>query len=115
MTTETNAERLEEIKKAPGVDYLLGGTALEVHWDWLIQQAERVLELEKTIAQRDSFIETLQVVHFKELAGEEAENARLREALEKITATPLGGAYTDVVEAARYQRIARQALKGESQ
>lgn len=38
-------ERLEEIKNTD-ISYLLYGTKLKERWEWLIQQAERVQELE---------------------------------------------------------------------
>lgn len=44
----TNEGRLERIKQSESAtDYLLGGTALKGDWKWLIEQAERVKELEK--------------------------------------------------------------------
>lgn len=45
----TDKERLEEIKKVAGLDYLIGGTKVEEHWDWLIKQAEKVELLEKRL------------------------------------------------------------------
>ncbi|MGM7720548.1 hypothetical protein [Metabacillus sp. Hm71] len=52
----TDKERLEEIKKVAGLDYLIGGTKVEEHWDWLIKQAEKVERYEKVLAEvADSF------------------------------------------------------------
>jgi uncharacterized protein (UPF0335 family) len=42
----------------------------------------------------------------------EQENQRLRQALEEISLSVLGGSYTDLYEATRFQKIDRQALEG---
>lgn len=36
----TDKERLEEIKKVAGLDYLIGGTKVEEYWDWLVKQVD---------------------------------------------------------------------------
>jgi hypothetical protein len=40
--------RLEQIKNRD-IKYLLGGTQLAEDWEWLIYQARKAIELEKTI------------------------------------------------------------------
>ena len=52
--------------------------------DWLIEQAERVQELEKENKRLEDFIETIQNVHFVELQREKAENRRYREVINNI-------------------------------
>lgn len=52
MTTETNAERLERIKKEQWYVQLIdvGNSAIDLDdFNWLFQQAERAMELEKSI------------------------------------------------------------------
>jgi hypothetical protein len=59
----SDKERLYEIKKVAGLDYLIGGTKVEEYWDWLVKQAEKVEllqdELEKEV---QSHIDTASVL-----------------------------------------------------
>ena len=71
MSETTNAERLERLKQhKSATDYLISGTAIKGDWIWLIEQAERVRELEKP--QLTKFI----------MSKQQKEIKRLREALE---------------------------------
>lgn len=81
MTTETNAERMAHLKS-------VFSSLIEIDGNmrFVFEQAERARELEKTIIQRESFIETLHAVHFKELQGEKAENDRLKLKIEELRA-----------------------------
>lgn len=36
----TDKEKLNEIRKVAGLDYLIGGTKVEEYWDWLVKQVE---------------------------------------------------------------------------
>jgi len=61
----TDKERLEEIKIVTGLDYLIGGTKLEKHWDWLIKQAEKTVNTADSesyvVLSKDSYLD-IQVV-----------------------------------------------------
>ncbi len=120
MTAETNAERLDEIKSTHqwGIESSLADRGLsDSDIDWLIQQAERAQELEKEIDVTRWDLAELSV----DLMIPAKENARLREALEFYAKEE--SYYTDV--SSQWQpviavnedsgKIARQALKGESQ
>lgn len=122
--TETNAERLGDIKEyfRWGIKNGLADRALnDRDILWLIQQAERVQELEQEI---DEQIGNESILN-KTIGGLRSENARLREALEFYAKEKnwhegwiqtIEGYVPDVPFAiADEGLIARQALKGESQ
>ena len=88
MTTETSAERLARIKNTKAADYLLTGTSLLGDWIWLIQQAERVQELER-------------------------QNMRYRRALKHITVFPTN--FSHEYHSKRALKIARRVLKEASE
>lgn len=89
MTTETNAERLEHIRYQIDDARLHGGmySSTHVELEWLIQQAERVQELER-------------------------QNMRYRRALKHITVFPTY--FSRDQHSKRALKIARKVLKGES-
>ncbi|PIC88412.1 hypothetical protein CSV71_14900 [Sporosarcina sp. P21c] len=110
MTTETNAERLERIE--------FSGEGLEDEdFEWLIQQAERVQELEKQLN------ETKALPMLMELEKRKSENARLRKALEfyaddykwfeENKGSPFAPDYRMEIQSDGGD-VARQALNGES-
>lgn len=113
-------ERLQDIKKKYNYERL--GEFIDVkpvnpyELKWLIEQAERVQELEKENKRLEDFIETIQNVHFVELQREKAENRRYREALEKITNDEYIQDYCDRIDCYEYEamrEIAKEAQEGE--
>lgn len=96
MTTETNAERLEIIRDKQMQMHAL--STFDVNW--LIQQAERVQELERhmSMSGRNSLLFSL--------ADCDAENKRLRKALKLVG--------SDICTEEDREFIVERALKGES-
>ncbi|MGX9931977.1 hypothetical protein PD280_06230 [Virgibacillus salarius] len=70
-------DRLEEIKKKD-TKYQLGGTTLEADWKYLIQQAERVQELEQ---QNQFYKQALEEINFQASLDETSDN--VQEAIDK--------------------------------
>lgn len=109
MTNQTNEERLEKVKadrKMAPMEYVDGVLLLDLlDVDWLIQQVERVQELERLLNESKDglYWNNLSLLHWK------AENARLRKTLEEIKfQTTLSETPTNVLDAVD------QALKGPS-
>ena len=96
-------ERLEEIKRLDVS--LLKGTKFYEHWLWLIEQAERVQELEEDKKAMGDLIEKTA----KTAWNVEQQNKRYREALEYIAAG------IPVHSPIDYENKARKALESESE
>lgn len=112
----TDKERLEEIKNND-ISYLLYGTKLKDYWEWLIEQAERVRELEE---ERSEWKDTAQSYYMTNQELRE-QNKRYREALE-FYANEENYKPFDGIFLSSYQNkvdedggeVARKALEGES-
>lgn len=69
--------RLEEIKaRQKDAAYLLGGTMIRADWNWLIEQAERVQELEK---ENENLLFDINHLYYHRIL---LENQRYKQALE---------------------------------
>lgn len=108
MTTESNAEQLERLKNVIKIFSEPRISAEDTLF--LLGQADRAQELEKdNIRLKDVLIDAQEVVKksVELLDNQEAENARLREALEKIAESCLDCFENECTY------IARQALVGD--
>lgn len=101
-------ERLEEIKEETGIVNGVAFVDLE-HLEWLIQQAERMEQYEKTKHRYKEINQNLRVSGGKS----RQEAMRYRQALEDILTTKDFESVTEYLD--RITRKASEVLKGESE